>query len=350
MFQPKLFQTLLLDWFHQNGRQNLPWQHPKTPYRVWLSEVMLQQTQVATVIPYFERFTLHFPNIETLAKAKSDQILSLWAGLGYYARARNLHRAAQIILQCHQGQLPQTLEALQALPGIGRSTAGAILSLAFNQSAPILDGNVKRVLSRWYGISGWPGNPKVSKQLWELALKYTPKQNSSWYTQAIMDLGSLVCIRKKPHCEKCPISPYCVAYAQQRPWDYPASKPIKARPVRAVQCLLLMNQQQEILLEKRPPVGIWGGLWSLPECICGVDIKAWCLEHYFCQVESVVPYPSFRHSFTHFHLEISPVLCKVSNWNPPLQDNPKWLWHNDHQEIQRGLASPIKKLLSRVIQ
>lgn len=343
--QPEIFQQLVLTWFDKHGRKNLPWQHPRTPYRVWLSEIMLQQTQVTTVIPYFEKFIAHFPQIEILAQASLDLVLSLWAGLGYYARARNLHRTAQIVTQHYQGQFPETLAALQQLPGIGRSTAGAILALGFNQAAPILDGNVKRVLARIHALPGWPGIPSVNQAFWSLATQYTPQAQAAAYTQAMMDLGSLVCTRSQPHCKRCPLSAHCLAYAQGQTQAYPTAKPRKTLPIRRMQYLILVNAHQEILLEKRPPIGIWGGLWSLPECSPEVDITVWCQTHYHCHLKMLSPQPPLRHSFTHFHLEILPVICTVQHWNPPLQDNAILHWHTQAQWQRKGLAAPIKKLL-----
>jgi A/G-specific adenine glycosylase len=381
LYPPEDFQHLLLRWFEKQGRKNLPWQQPRTPYRVWLSEVMLQQTQVSTVIPYFERFLSHFPTIERLAQAPLDQVFHLWAGLGYYARARHLHQAAQQIVHHYQGEFPTSLDGLQRLPGIGRSTAGAILSLGFDQPAPILDGNVQRVLARIHAIAEWPGLPHIKKQLWSLATAYTPRIQAANYTQAMMDLGALVCTRTQPCCLQCPFSKNCLAYQTGQPQNYPGSKPRKTLPTRQTQCLILLNkptkksplcmhshpseslhvagetnllnqphEQVEILLEKRPPIGIWGGLWSLPECPSGENIVSWCQDHYTCQVKQLIAYPSFRHSFTHYHLEIHPVVCMVEAWQSTVQDQTLLAWHTQAQWHSKGLAAPIKRLLNNFIK
>lgn len=341
------FSNRVLAWFTKFGRKNLPWQKPNTPYRVWVSEIMLQQTQVTTVIPYFERFIKHFPDLKTLAEANIDDVLAHWAGLGYYARARNLHRTAQIIMKTYKGKFPQTLAAIQELPGIGRSTAGAILSLSMNIRAPILDGNVKRVLARFHAVTGWPGNAEVSEQLWEFAERYTPKQQVAEYTQAMMDLGATICTRSKPSCSLCPLQSHCQAYLQGTPSAYPTAKPTKQIPTKTIHMLLLNNQQGEIMLIKRPPVGIWGGLWSLPECPVDTNIHLWCQQHYFCNIATVQTWPSLRHTFSHFHLDIIPVLISVSEWRPPVMESDSTVWYNVAEINTRGVAAPVKQLLTQ---
>ena len=278
------FQRNVLDWFKQHGRTHLPWQHDVSPYKVWLSEVMLQQTQVATVIPYFERFIQRYANVHALATAPLDDVLHLWSGLGYYSRARNLHKAAQCVVNQYAGHFPQTLDELVTLPGVGRSTAGSILALAYHQQAAILDGNVKRVLCRHFAIDGWPGQSKVANQLWTVAESHTPKQHVAMYTQAMMDLGAMVCTRSKPQCNQCPLSNSCQAAAQQQQLDYPGKKPKKIIPTRHATFLLLQNQSQQILLQQRPPTGIWGGLWCLPQCDMPDNISKWCLDNYALEV------------------------------------------------------------------
>lgn len=346
MLEPEIFQKKLLEWFTKHGRQQLPWQHPRNPYRVWLSEIMLQQTQVTTVIPYFEKFTTAFPNITLLANAPLDTVLHLWAGLGYYARARHLHQTAQKITADYQGEFPNTLEALQNLPGIGRSTAGAILSLGFNQPAPILDGNVKRILCRLHAIKGWPGSTHVLKQLWNLAVYYTPHQNVASYTQAIMDFGSLVCTRHKPRCAICPFNKDCIAYRNQETNVYPTPKKLQDLPQRTAQFLILINPQGEILLEKRPPIGIWGGLWSLPECSLDSSIQEFCANNYHCNIIKTDTQPAIMHTFSHFQLTIQPIVCYVTSSYPlNLQDNAMQGWYSYEQIQKKGLAAPIKKLL-----
>jgi A/G-specific adenine glycosylase len=345
MLTPEIFQNLLLEWFSKYGRKHLPWQHPRLPYRVWLSEVMLQQTQVNTVIPYFERFIQRFPDVYSLAEAPLDDVLHLWAGLGYYARARHLHQAAQKIVLEYNGHFPHCLEDLQRLPGIGRSTAGAILSLGFNQPAPILDGNVKRVLTRLHAIDGWPALPHINKQLWAIATDYLPKTHASDYTQASMDFGSLICVRRKPLCHQCPFNAYCLAHIKAQVEQYPTPKPNKRLPVREIKFLILINAKKEVLLEKRPPTGIWGGLWSLPECAMETNVQEWCQTHYQCTVENAQTYPFIQHTFSHFQLKIQPIVCKVTHQSIRLHDNKPRGWYTHDHIHYKGLAAPVKKLL-----
>jgi len=346
----KQFQQKILAWFISSGRKHLPWQQAQSPYAIWLSEIMLQQTQVATVIPYFQRFIQRFPTFSSLAKADIDEVIMLWSGLGYYARARNLHRCAQTIEKEYSGKFPQDLLLLQNLPGIGRSTAGAILALAFNQPATILDGNVKRVLTRFHAITGWSGLSKVNKQLCALAEHYTPKnKHISHYTQAMMDLGALVCTRSQPQCTECPVQNHCKAYIENNIANYPSPKPRKPIPRRAIKMLILINEHQEILLEKRPPVGIWGGLWSLPECSITENVRNFCKKQYHCEIEKPIKkYPLLKHTFSHFQLEITPVVIQVKQWCPPLMESDRIVWYNRQQLASRGLAAPVKKLLSHI--
>jgi len=340
------FSALVLAWYDKHGRKDLPWQKNITPYRVWISEIMLQQTQVATVIPYFQRFIKKFPTTKVLAQAPQDEILHLWTGLGYYARARNLHRSAQIIQEQFNGKFPNTLETLQTLPGIGRSTAGAILAISKNQRPPILDGNVKRVLCRLHTVEGWPGKTEVQKTLWELTTKYTPTKHTAKYTQAIMDLGATVCTRARPLCLECPLTKHCLAHAQDRTQDFPTRKPSKKLPTRHTRMLLLCNTLNEILLEKRAPGGLWGGLWSLPECpIDEKDISTWCKTYYPCSVEKITHQPAFRHTFSHFHLNIEPILVNIKDKINTVMDSDKKLWYNSKEKHLIGLAAPVKRLL-----
>lgn len=340
------FATRLLAWFDLHGRHDLPWQHPRTAYRVWVSEIMLQQTQVNTVIPYFERFMRAFPDINTLANSPLDAVLHQWTGLGYYARARNLHRAAQIIRDTHQGVFPDDYAQTLALPGIGRSTAGAILAQAYGQRVAILDGNVKRVLCRMHALPGWPGERRVEQQLWELASAYTPDQRVADYTQAIMDLGATLCTRSKPGCTRCPLHADCLAHQQDAVHVYPTSKARKALPARQTCMLLLTDTQAQILLEQRPPSGIWGGLWSFPECPPNEDVAHWCKTHLHIDIDQAQTLPPLRHTFSHFHLDITPVLARARPVG--IMDSEKYIWYNTHQPDARGLPTPVKNLLDQL--
>lgn len=341
---PASFQERLLAWFDQHGRKNLPWQQAISPYRVWLSETMLQQTQVATVIPYFQAFTESFPTVEALAAAPIDEVLRHWAGLGYYARARNLHKAAQRIAEL--GGFPDTLEGLMALPGIGQSTAGAILSIAFNNSHPILDGNVKRVLARLNAIGGWPGQSQVSKALWALSAELTPSVRAAEYTQAIMDLGATLCTRSKPLCLACPVSADCQAYRQGNVSAYPSRKPPKTLPIKACFLLLLYTPDQRIYLEKRPPTGIWGGLWSLPEFAALNAAEDWCLSRNLL-IKQRHSLASKRHTFSHYHLDYTPLLVQTENPTNNVMEAEQALWYNSAQISGLGLPAPIKTLLQQ---
>ena len=335
----------LLSWFDKHGRHDLPWQGERLPYHVWLSEIMLQQTQVNTVIPYFERFIQRFPNIESLADAPLDDVLSLWTGLGYYARARNLHKAAQDIVNVHQGEFPHNFEDVIKLPGIGRSTAGAILAQSRGQRHPILDGNVKRVLTRLYVIEGWPGERKTEQQLWQLAEQLTPQDRIVDYTQAIMDLGATVCKRSKPACTACPLSANCLAYHSDTTSNYPTPKRKKGIPTRNTQMLILANEEEKILLYKRPPSGIWGGLWSFPETDEQQDLSYWCQQQFNCEILETQILSAFRHTFSHFHLDITPIFARVKN-GYQVMDSNDLAWYNIDLALQLGIATPIKKLLS----
>lgn len=342
------FQQLLLQWFDQHGRKNLPWQKNKTPYRVWVSEIMLQQTQVSTVTAYFQRFMAHFPDVQTLARAPEDEVLHLWTGLGYYARARNLQHAAKMIVENQGGKFPASQAALEKLPGIGRSTAGAILSIAFEKKAAILDGNVKRVLSRLQGITEWPGEKTVTEKLWKLAEKYTPTQRSADYTQAIMDLGATLCIRGKPLCEQCPFKKYCIAYLQGIEKNLPQAKPKKHLPVRTTTFIILRKDSQFVLLEKRPPTGVWGNLWSFPEIkgkSSSTGIKKICQQRFQAKIKEVKFCTPFRHTFSHFHLDITPASAIISHHKANLMEPQQQIWYNLHRPQALGLPAPVKRLL-----
>ena len=304
------FASAMLRWYDQNGRKDLPWQLAVTPYRVWVSEIMLQQTRVGTAIPYYTRFMQRFPTVAELAQAPLDDVLTHWSGLGYYARARNLHKAAQLVHDQYDGELPLTLEALCTLPGIARSTAAAILSLATGQSQAILDGNVKRVLARYFAIEGWPGASAVLKQLWRHAESLAPQQRCGPYNQALMDLGANVCHRRKPNCSQCPLQAHCGAYQQDKVAQLPHSKPKKNLPIRPRYLLFLLDPQGAVLLEKRPEIGIWGGLLSPPMFEQREDLDRWCRQHYGA-VHCESNWPSLRHSLTHFHMDITPCIRRL---------------------------------------
>lgn len=342
------FTKNLLNWYHQYGRTSLPWQQQPTPYRVWISEIMLQQTQVQTVIPYFERFMQRFPNLETLAQAPLDDVLTHWSGLGYYARARNLHKAAQEICDQYAGQFPGDLENLQQLPGIGRSTAGAILSLAFQQRQPILDGNVKRVLTRFHAIEGWPGESAIQKELWAIADQHTPEKEVAAYTQAIMDLGATLCTRRNPRCNECPVRVNCAARKSGRQNDFPYTKAKKTLPIKKKTFLILRNADNEILLEKRPPIGIWGGLWSLPECDQDADPLQYCDQRFALKIKNQQTLNTVRHTFSHFHLDITPLLADISVSTFKIMEPEETLWYNNTQQKYIGLAAPVTKLLKNL--
>jgi A/G-specific adenine glycosylase len=344
------FSDRILAWSARSGRNDLPWQREPTPYRVWVSEIMLQQTQVATVIPFYNRFMARFPTIHALAGASQDKVLHHWSGLGYYARARNLHAAAQQVVARHGGIFPETFAAVMELPGIGRSTAGAILALACGQRHPILDGNVKRVLTRYHAIAGWPGQAKVLKILWALAESCTPATQIAAYTQAIMDLGATVCTRGQPACAQCPLAADCRARQTGQQGGYPAPRPKKALPVRTVTMLLLCNERGEVLLERRPPAGIWGGLWSFPELVAAADVEdagtIW-QQTTGISFRRIATWPVVRHSFTHFQLEITPLLAGVGNEAALVMEGADRVWYNTTQSTERGLAAPVKKLLQK---
>jgi len=341
------FSGRILAWYARCGRKDLPWQQKPTPYRVWVSEIMLQQTQVATVIPFYNRFMARFPTVQELAGASEDQVLHHWSGLGYYARARNLHAAAQQIVARHAGVFPETFEAVLALPGIGRSTAGAILALACGQHHPILDGNVKRVLARYHAIAGWPGRADVLKILWAHAESCTPVEQVAAYTQAIMDLGATVCTRGKPACPQCPLAADCRARQAGQQAAYPAPRPKKALPLRTVTMLLLCNEHGEILLEKRPPAGIWGGLWSFPELAAAADAGAVWQQATGISYRQLETWPVLRHTFTHFQLEITPLLAAVVHESGRVMEGTDRVWYNTSQSNERGLAAPVKQLLQK---
>lgn len=345
--QAEIFQQNVLTWFDHSGRKDLPWQHPISPYRVWVSEIMLQQTQVTTVIPYFNNFIQHYPDIQALANAPLDEVLSLWAGLGYYARARNLHKTAAIITS--NKHFPDTLEGLVALPGIGRSTAAAILSIAFNKSSAILDGNVRRVLARYKAIHGWTGTNKVAQQLWEISEYYTPIERVADYTQAMMDLGATLCTRSKPGCAECPLNKNCLALAQQQVEHLPSPKPKKTIPVKQSIFIIALDQEQHIFLEKRPPTGIWGGLWSVPELACDSELEAW-LQKKSLRLIQQQSLPIRRHTFSHYHLDYQPIVLQVDKLINNVLEAEKILWYKHQQTKNIALPAPVTQLFNDIIE
>ena len=388
------FADAVIDWFETHGRHDLPWQADPSPYRVWVSEIMLQQTRVATVIPYFNRFMQRFPDVNALAAADIDQVLHLWTGLGYYARARNLHKAARTIVEEHDGKFPGTVRELERLSGIGRSTAGAILALAHDRRAPILDGNVKRVLARCFAVDGYPGNSKTRAELWALAEELTPSGRIAAYTQGMMDLGATMCTRAIPDCPLCPLQGRCLARKRGEIERFPGKKPARTLPVRSVTMFIFQDREGRVLLERRPPNGIWGSLYSLPqyETNNGNDgtpttdgttdgtptnasehvgarhaspahavtrnsaraTHASPLQHKLpaglpaLQFEDAMPpvLTPIRHGFTHFRMDIMPVRYMVTRTTPSVADSDRWLWYSIAEPVEVGLAAPVRKLLA----
>lgn len=339
----------LLAWYRKQGRAHLPWRQSIHPYRVWLSEIMLQQTQVNTVIPYFNRFIEAYPTVLDLAQAELDDVLHLWSGLGYYARARNLYKTAQIIAENHQGHFPNTFEQLLDLPGIGRSTAGAILAIAFQQKYPILDGNVRRILARIFEIPGWPGQPSVQQQLWQCSESILPDQHIDDFTQAIMDLGATVCLPKKPNCSVCPIQKRCNAYQHDSVDLFPHKKPKKAIPCKTIHLLVVQNQNQEILLEKRAETGIWGGLWSLPEMPLDEKADVYLYHRYGLSSEFQSNLGEFEHVFSHYRLIVKPILVTLKKpASLSIAENTQKTWINLAQPPALGLPAPVKKFLEKL--
>ncbi|SHF11301.1 A/G-specific DNA-adenine glycosylase [Marinomonas polaris DSM 16579] len=342
------FAPRVLAWFDEHGRKSLPWQENKTPYRVWISEIMLQQTQVTTVIPYYHKFMTSFPTVEALAEAEQDEVLAHWSGLGYYARARNMHKAAKMLVDEFDSEFPQTVEGVCELPGIGRSTAAAILSISRGVQAAILDGNVKRVLARFHAVPTWPGDKKTENAMWDLAECYMPNERCGDYTQAMMDLGATLCTRSKPQCLLCPLQGDCQARFSQDPTQFPIRKPKKAaKPEKSIQLLVLMNQQGQWLLEKRPSTGIWGGLWSLPELAFDESVVLHIEQRFATQVEAVTPLSSFRHTFSHYHLDISPSHIQIAD-TKLVMEGEKYQWFNQQNAMAQGLPAPVRSILEQL--
>ena len=336
------FARQLLAWQKRHGRHDLPWQGTRDPYRIWVSEIMLQQTQVTAVIPYYQRFMARFPDVRALAAAGEDEVLRHWSGLGYYARARNLHRAARIVAEAGGGRFPRSAQGLAELPGIGRSTAAAIAAFAWGERVAILDGNVKRVLARRFGVEGFPGAGPVEAGLWALAESLLPERGVEAYTQGLMDLGATLCTRGKPDCGRCPLREDCVALNTGRVAELPAARPKKAYPTREATWLVLLHAG-EVLLERRPPTGLWGGLWVFPEP-AGADIAA-CAERLGCELVAQRELARFAHGFTHFRLDVRPVLCEVRSRAAHAEAGGGRIWMPLAQAAEAALPTPVKALL-----
>ena len=340
------FATRVVAWQRRHGRHDLPWQGTRDPYRLWVAEIMLQQTQVAAAIGYFERFLKRFPDVATLAAAPADEVMRHWSGLGYYARGRNLHKAARIIVAKYQGEFPRKFEDIIELPGIGRSTAAAVCALAFHEHRAILDGNVKRVLARYCGIEGWAGDKKVEEKLWQQAETLLPQHDVAIYTQALMDMGATVCTRSKPKCVLCPVQSDCIALQTERTTKFPTPRPKKAVPERQATFLLLMHGN-DILLEKRPGSGIWGGLWCPPQFDDEIAARDWFLRNGMSASEGERLEP-FTHTFTHFKLHITPL--KIELARKPLQvEQTGSVWLDVEEALGAAIPTPVRAMLSGLI-
>lgn len=342
------FSAAVLEWFDGHGRKDLPWQQNINPYRVWVSEIMLQQTQVSTVLDYFQRFMQALPTVHDLARASEDEVLHLWTGLGYYSRARNLHKASQIVVKQFAGEFPRSVEQLSELPGIGRSTAGAIASISMGIRAPILDGNVKRVLTRYQAIHGYPGTSENSQKLWALAEKLTPNHRLNDYTQAMMDLGATLCTRSKPSCLLCPVQKDCKAYWLGTPTAFPEPKPRKTLPERQRLMLLLADNNNQLLLYKRPSTGLWGGLWSFPEFADKTELDTFLQQHQL-SISQQTELKTVSHTFSHFQLHIQPWLIRSCTNKHGIAEGD-WVWYNLADAPKLGLAAPVKKLVKTATQ
>jgi A/G-specific adenine glycosylase len=339
---PGRFAASIIDWQRTHGRHDLPWQRSRDPYRIWLSEIMLQQTQVSAVIPYYERFLARFPDVRSLAAAREEEVLRLWSGLGYYARARNLHRAARQIAGARAGAFPATAQELEQLPGIGRSTAAAVAALAFGERAAILDGNVKRVLARSFGVRGWPGTPQVQAQLWGLAERLLPARGIQAYTQGLMDLGATLCTRAKPRCGECPVAEACAARQAGEPERFPSPRPRREAPTRAA-TWLVVRHRGVLALESRPPAGLWGGLWTFPE-LGGDTLEAYCRARFGTAAASVRKLPRIEHAFTHFRLSVRPILCELPH-DAPRRRQRGLRWLTLETAVQGPVPAPVRRLL-----
>jgi A/G-specific adenine glycosylase len=343
---PSSIAAKLTTWQKKHGRHDLPWQGTRDPYAIWLSEIMLQQTQVATVIPYYNRFLARFSDVAALAAAPLDEVLRLWSGLGYYSRARNLHQAAQVIVTAHGGRFPRRFEEVTALPGVGRSTAAAICVFSFGARHAILDGNVKRVLARLRGVKGYPGEKKVAERLWQEAEQLLPRRGIEAYTQGLMDLGAAVCARGKPRCGDCPLHGDCVALKRGWVAGLPSPRPRKPLPHKRT-TMLVLTRAGEVLLEKRPPTGIWGGMWCLPEVARHSDLEAYCLKRFGARVVEIDPLPTLAHGFTHFSLDIRPLHVRVSALVPQAAE-PGLTWLSLEDARGAAIPTPVRKILAQL--
>jgi A/G-specific adenine glycosylase len=340
------FAARIVAWQRQHGRRDLPWQNTRDPYRIWLSEIMLQQTQVSAVIPYYLRFLARFPDLTTLAAASEDDVLQHWAGLGYYARARNLHRAARMIVHELGGSFPREHADVCALPGIGRSTGAAICAFAYGGRYAILDGNVKRVLARHFGVTGYPGDKRVESALWARSEALVPAQEVAAYTQGLMDLGAGICVRNSPRCAQCPLRDTCVAQRENRTAQLPEARPPRLVPQRST-AMLIASRQGEVLLEKRPAQGVWGGLWCFPE-IDAAHIAEECIARYGLEAAAIERLGDIEHGFTHFRLRITPVVVKV---HPRVgAEEPGRIWLTPEDALGAAIPVPVKRILQALAQ
>ena len=342
--KPPSFAARVVAWQRAHGRHDLPWQRTRDAYRIWLSEIMLQQTQVATVVPYYQRFLAEFPDVRALAAAPLERVLEHWSGLGYYRRAHQLHAAAREVVAAHKGVFPHAAATLATLPGIGRSTAAAIATFAGGPPAPILDGNVKRVLARHRGVAGFPGAARVERALWDAAAELMPKRGAVAYTQGLMDLGATLCTRTKPRCDACPVAADCVARATARVGELPSPRPRKTLPHRTVR-VLVIERAGEILFERRPAAGVWGGLWSLPETGPEGDVAQHCRQRFGAAVIAGEALPPIEHGFTHYRLTIQPQRIGVRLW-PLRAEAPGLLWLTAEDARAAALPAPIRRLLA----
>jgi len=340
------FAERVIEWQQADGRHDLPWQNTRDPYLIWLSETMLQQTQVSAVVPYYRRFLARFPDMASLAVADQDEVLVLWSGLGYYARARNLHAAARMVVERHDGEFPQTIEDLIALPGVGRSTAGAISVFAFGARAPILDGNVKRVLARAFGIEGFPGEKAIETAMWARAETLLPERNVEIYTQGLMDLGASVCTRSRPRCDICPLQGDCVAKREGRIASLPTPRPRKPLPQKST-VMLILRRNREVLLERRPAPGIWGGLWSFPEIADLGDAPGAMRIRFGAEVMAEGTLPAVHHGFTHYALTITPALLRVTQLALRAH-SPGLIWLTPADAIGAAVPAPVREILRQL--